>query len=256
MYRKYFKRLFDILLSGLAIMVLSPVWIPVVIVLLLTGEHDIFYFQERIGYRNKTFRIWKFATMRKSTPSLAGGAYSGDPGKWLLPMGRILRKTKINELPQLVNILKGDMSIVGPRPLIARTFEPYPEHVRTRIYDVRPGMTGIGSIIFRDEERLLSVTDINPKEVYNNHISPHKGELELWYQQTLSLSTDLMLIFLTAWVIFFPDSNMAYIVFKNLPEKPASLNGWESNFLKGRLGRKCYHASQDFRQYDTFQGKD
>jgi len=140
-----------------------------------------------------------------------------------LPMGGFLRKTKINELPQIINILIGDMSIVGPRPLVDKTFDPYPEHVKAMIYNVKPGLTGIGSIIFRDEERLLSETKLDPKEFYAKHISPYKGELELWYQKHLSFYTDFMLIFLTAWVIVAPESELVYRVFKDLPERPGEL---------------------------------
>jgi lipopolysaccharide/colanic/teichoic acid biosynthesis glycosyltransferase len=135
-----------------------------------------------------------------------------------------LRKTKINEIPQLVNILKGDMSIVGPRPLVKKNFDPYPEHVKAKIYNVRPGLTGIGSILFRDEEKLLSETKLDPKEYYARYISPYKGELELWYQSHLSFYTDFMLIFLTAWVIFFPKSDLIFKIFKNLPARPEHLD--------------------------------
>jgi len=197
--------------------------IPVIIGLLLTGEHYVFYFQKRIGYKNKPFNIWKFATMLKASPSLAGGLHTTRKDPRVLPMGGFIRKTKINELPQIVNILKGDMSIVGPRPLVDKTFDPYPDHVKAIIYNVKPGLTGIGSIVFRDEEGLLSNAGMPPHEFYAKHILPHKGELELWYQEHLSFYTDLMLIFLTAWIIVSPESNLAYTVFKDLPEKPAEL---------------------------------
>jgi lipopolysaccharide/colanic/teichoic acid biosynthesis glycosyltransferase len=126
--------------------------------------------------------------------------------------------TKINELPQLVNIFKGDMSIVGPRPLVDKTFDPYPQHVKDVIYNVRPGLTGIGSIVFRDEESLLSETDMNMSDFYDKYIAPAKGELEIWYQSHLSLWTDVMIIFLTAWVIVFPKSDLLHKVFKDLPD--------------------------------------
>jgi lipopolysaccharide/colanic/teichoic acid biosynthesis glycosyltransferase len=197
--------------------------IPVIIGLLLTGEHYVFYFQKRIGYKNKPFDIWKFATMLKASPSLAGGLHTTRKDPRVLPMGGFIRKTKINELPQIVNILKGDMSIVGPRPLVDKTFDPYPDHVKAIIYNVKPGLTGIGSIVFRDEEGLLSNASMPPHEFYAKHILPHKGELELWYQEHLSFYTDLMLIFLTAWIIVSPESNLVYTVFKDLPEKPAEL---------------------------------
>lgn len=223
MYTHFFKRFIDILLSFLAMVVLSPIMIPVVIGLLLTGEHYVFYFQKRIGYKNRTFNIWKFATMLKASPDLAGGLHTTKKDPRLMPMGSFLRKTKINELPQIINILIGDMSIVGPRPLVDKTFEPYPDHVKAMIYNVKPGLTGIGSIIFRDEERLLSETKLDTKEFYAKHISPYKGELELWYQKQLSFYTDFMLVFLTAWVIISPKSKLVYKIFKDLPERPEEL---------------------------------
>lgn len=211
------KRLMDILLSGSALLVLAPLLLPICLILLLTGEHYVFYFQERIGRYNKKFRIWKFATMLRESPNLNGGLHTTRRDPRVLPVGRILRITKINELPQLVNILKGDMSIVGPRPLVDKTFNPYPENVKAAIYNVRPGLTGIGSIVFRDEERLLSETDMPMDEFYGRYIAPAKGELEIWYQRRMSLWTDCVLIFLTAWVIVFPKRPLLCRFFKDLP---------------------------------------
>ena len=233
MYTHFVKRLIDFILSFIALTIFSPVLIPVIIGLLFTGEHHIFYFQKRIGYKNKFFNIWKFATMLKASPGLKGGLHTTRMDPRILPMGNFLRKTKINELPQIINILKGDMSIVGPRPLVDKTFDPYPDHIKANIYNVKPGLTGIGSIVFRDEERMLSATLLPAPEFYAKHISPYKGELELWYQENLSLYTDFMLIFLTAWVIVSPESNLVYTVFKGLPERPEylklSLNRQESS---------------------------
>ena len=141
-----------------------------------------------------------------------------------MPLGGFLRKTKINELPQVINILIGDMSIVGPRPLVDKNFELYPDHIKTKINNVKPGLTGIGSIVFRDEERLLSESKLAPHVFYKEHIAPFKGELEIWYQQNLSFYTDAMLVFLTAWVILFPQSDLIYRIFKNLPERPKELS--------------------------------
>ena len=211
------KRLMDVALSGLALILLAPLLIPVCIGLLLTGEHYVFYFQERIGRYNRRFKIWKFATMLKNSPSLAGGLHTTRRDPRVLPMGRFLRMTKINELPQLINILKGDMSIVGPRPLVDKTFDPYPDEVKRAIYNVRPGLTGIGSIVFRDEERLLSECNMPADVFYARHIAPTKGALELWYQRRMSLWVDCALIFLTAWVIAFPKSRLLNKVFRDLP---------------------------------------
>lgn len=223
MYKCFFKRIIDIVLSLLATLVLLPFLLPVVIGLLLTGEHYVFYSQERIGKRNKPFNLIKFATMLKNSPNLAGGLHTTRNDPRILPMGDFLRKTKINEIPQVLNILIGNMSIIGPRPLVQKTFQPYPDHVKKDIYNIKPGLTGIGSIIFRDEERLLSESNIPIEEFYAKYILPYKGELELWYQKNLTLYTDIMLVFTTAWVIVFPQSEIVYKIFKTLPEKPNEL---------------------------------
>jgi lipopolysaccharide/colanic/teichoic acid biosynthesis glycosyltransferase len=223
MYKYFFKYLIDFVIALVTLIIILPVLIPVCIGLLLTGEHHVFYFQKRVGYKNIPFFIWKFATMLKDSPNIGTGIHTTREDPRVLPMGHFLRKTKINELPQIVNILKGDMSIVGPRPLVDKTFDPYPDHVKQSVYNVRPGLTGIGSIVFRDEERLLSETSLAPEVFYKNHISPYKGELELWYQKHLSLYTDFMLMFLTAWVIVRPESDLVYRVFRDLPERPKEL---------------------------------
>lgn len=224
MYR-FVKRSLDILLSGFAILVLSPLLVPVMIVLKCTGEHDIFYGQERIGFHNRRFKILKFATMLRNSPNMAGGLHTthGDPR--VLPFGRFLRKTKINELPQLFNIFLGDMSIVGPRPLVDKTFDPYPDDVKARIYSVKPGLTGIGSVVFRDEETLLSRSALPIDECYAKVVAPYKGALEMWYLEHIGFLTDWKLIFLTAWVILFPASRMTERMFKDLPPRPQEIVG-------------------------------
>ncbi len=197
---------------------------PVILGLLLTGEHYVFYLQERIGYKNKKFNIYKFATMLKNSPNIGAGLHTTEKDPRILPMGKFLRKTKINELPQLFNIFLGSMSIIGPRPLVDKTFEPYSEIVKKNIYNVKPGLSGIGSIIFRDEEKLLSNSTIPINEFYSKYISPYKGDLELWYQKKISFYTDFMIIFLTIWVVLFPKSSLVFKVFKDLPKKPDYLN--------------------------------
>ena len=162
--------------------------------------------------------------MLKDSPNMKGGLHTLIKDPRIMPMGGFLRKTKINELPQIINILKGDMSIVGPRPLVDKTFEPYPDHVKRSINNVKPGLTGIGSVIFRDEEKMLSKIKGDVNEYCKTHIAPYKGELELWYQAHLSFYTDFMLIFLTVWVIVFPKSDLAFRVFRDLPERPEELS--------------------------------
>jgi lipopolysaccharide/colanic/teichoic acid biosynthesis glycosyltransferase len=156
--------------------------------------------------------------MLKNSPNMGGGDVMVRNDPRVLPFGKILRKTKINELPQLINILVGEMSVVGPRPLMKVSFARYPEEMKDKIYQVRPGLTGIGSIIFRDEESIVTKSNLDPEQCYKRIIMPHKALLEEWYQKNLSFYTDLMIIFLTAWYIFFPTSNLVYKVFPTLPK--------------------------------------
>lgn len=214
---KFIKRLTDIVIAGLALIILFPIMIVAIIILLLTGEHEVFYFQERIGYRNKPFYIWKFATMLKNSPNIGTGDITLRNDPRVTWFGKILRITKINELPQIINVFKGDMTIVGPRPLLETGFKLYPQYIQQQIYNVKPGITGIGSLIFRDEEKVISEAS-DPRAMYLK-ISPYKGELELWYQKHASLYTDFMIIFLTAWSILFPHNTMVNRIFKDLPVK-------------------------------------
>ncbi|MEI2824407.1 MAG: UDP-N-acetylgalactosamine-undecaprenyl-phosphate N-acetylgalactosaminephosphotransferase [Bacteroidetes bacterium ADurb.BinA245] len=216
---KHIKRFFDIIFSLLAIILLSPILIPVIILLLLTGEHEVFYRQDRVGYKNKIFKIWKFATMLKNSPNMGDGDITkrGDPR--ITRVGKLLRQSKINELPQLINILTGDMSFVGPRPLMKVGFDRYTDDLKSKVYNVIPGLTGIGSIVFRDEELIITQSKLPPQETYRTIILPYKGALEVWYQQHRNFYTDFMILFLTAWYIVFPNSNLVHKVFPSLPKR-------------------------------------
>ncbi|MFN0212920.1 MAG: sugar transferase [Saprospiraceae bacterium] len=215
--------MFDILLASIALILLAPLFIPIMVGLRLSGEGEIFYRQHRIGYRKRSFMIWKFATMLKNSPNLGTGSLTIRKDPRVTTLGKYLRKSKINELPQLVNLLTGEMTLVGPRPQMKIDFEAFPIDIQDVIYNVRPGITGIGSIVFRDEERLLSVPGRDPKQFYVEHIAPYKGALEIWYQQHLSFWTDVRLVLLTAWVILKPDSDLHFRVFGDLPELPFEL---------------------------------
>jgi len=216
------KRIFDILTSGTAILILSPLLIPVIIGLKLTGEGYVFYKQERVGHKNKPFLIWKFATMLKNSSKMPGGIMTTKKDPRITPMGGFLRKSKINELPQLLNIFFGHMSIVGPRPVMKVSFKAYPDEIQKVIYDVKPGLTGIGSIIFRDEEELITEVKNSggdPWVYYKENIYPYKGELEIWYQNNKSFSLDIKLIFITAWTVLNPSSQIVFKWFKDLPKR-------------------------------------
>ena len=213
-----FKRILDVIVSLIALTILLPLFIPIIIILRFTAEGEIFYFQERIGLKNSRFQIWKFATMLKNSMNMGTGSITLQNDFRVTPIGKFLRKTKINELPQIINILKGDISLVGPRPLVTKTFSAYTEEIQSKIYNVKPGLTGIGSIVFRDEESLISaVKDEDPHEFYKRVIAPYKGALEMWYQDNRSFLLDFQLIFMTAWVILFPESRLYEKWFKDLP---------------------------------------
>ena len=216
----FFKRLLDIIVSLFSLFILLPVFIPIIIILRLSAEGEIFYFQERYGIHNSKFKIWKFATMLKNSMNIGTGSITLKSDPRVTKIGSLLRKTKINELPQIINILKGDISLVGPRPLVNKTFKAYNKEVQSKIYNVKPGLTGIGSIIFRDEESIISaVTEEDPHDFYKRVIAPYKGELEMWYQEHNSFFLDLQLIFMTAWVIFFSTSKLYEKWFKDLPKR-------------------------------------
>ena len=214
-----FKRIFDIILSSIAIILLSPILIIIIVILKLTGEGEIFYLQERVGYKTKSFMIYKFATMLKNSPNIGNGDVTLRNDPRVTKMGKYLRDSKLNELPQLFNIFMGDISIIGPRPLMRVGFNRYSSNFQNSVYNVKPGLTGIGSIVFRDEERILTESELTPHECYKEIILPYKGELEIWYQTNCSLFLDLQLIFMTAWVILFPTSNLYEKWFKDLPKR-------------------------------------
>jgi len=213
------KRIFDILVSFVSILILIPLFIPIMLILKLTGEGEIFYFQERVGLNNKTIKIFKFATMLKNSEQMGSGIYTAKNDPRILPFGNFLRKTKINELPQIINILNGDISLVGPRPLIRKTFELYNNEEQKIIFSMKPGLTGIGSIVFRNEEEILNNANMDLEEFYEKYITPYKAQLELWYKQNQSFLCDLQIIFLTCWAILFKESRLPWIIFKDLPNQ-------------------------------------
>ena len=219
---KFTKRIFDITSCLIACVILAPLLVPIVILLKLTAEGEVFYLQERIGLNKKPFMIYKFATMLKNSSNMAGGIITTKNDPRVTFIGGLLRKSKINELPQLINILIGDMSVVGPRPVMKASFEAYPIKIQKVIYNVKPGLTGIGSIIFRDEEDLISNIKNDGGDIwyfYKNKIYPFKGEVEIWYQNNKSFFLDIKLIFITAWVIFSPNSKIYEKLFKDLPNR-------------------------------------
>lgn len=213
--------MFDIFASAVAVTLLSPLLIPVAIILRLSGEGEIFYQQQRIGLGGKPFFILKFATMLKDSPNMPGGDITIGRDPRILPTGRFLRDTKINELPQLFNILLGDMSIIGWRPLTPRIAEYFGAEYWQALAHLRPGLSGIGSIIFRDEEKLLSAV-ADRAAAYRSAIVPYKAALELWYVEHQSFLLDIKLIMLTALAVVRPGTDLSNHL-DHLPPPPATL---------------------------------
>lgn len=192
------KRLFDIILSSLGLLILSPIFAIVAIWIKLDSKGPIFYRQVRVGRYNQDFRIYKFRSMRvgsdKGSLVTIGGR---DPR--ITTSGYFIRKFKIDELPQLINVLIGDMSLVGPRPEV-RHYVNYWTPEQMHVLDVRPGITDPASIKFRNENELLEKAE-NPEKYYIEVIMQEKIRLYLEYLNQHNLFYDLKIIFQTFWAI-------------------------------------------------------
>ncbi len=215
-------RLFDILFSGLAILVLLPFILLIMLILKVSGEGEIFFLQDRVGKHKKCFKLFKFTTMVKNSANIGTGTITIKDDPRVLPLGKFLRKTKINELPQLINVFLGDMSFIGPRPQTPKCFDAFPFNVQAKIVNLKPGLSGVGPIVFRGEEEILEGHS-DSLEFYNKVIAPYKGDVETWYLEKESLSMYFLLIILTLWIVIFPKSGLIWRVFKSLPVPPADL---------------------------------
>jgi lipopolysaccharide/colanic/teichoic acid biosynthesis glycosyltransferase len=219
------QRFFDIIFSGIALILLSPLLLPLMFILRVTGEGEIFFTQSRVGRGGKHFRLYKFATMLKNSPNMGTGTVTVKNDPRVLPMGGLLRKTKINELPQLINIFNGDMSVIGPRPQTQRCFDAFSITSQNEIIKVRPGLSGIGSIIFRDEDDMMHVNN-DPDKFYDEIVMPYKGSLEAWYVSNQNIFSYFSLISLTIWVVLGFSSGLVWKLFEDLPLPPEELDRW------------------------------
>jgi lipopolysaccharide/colanic/teichoic acid biosynthesis glycosyltransferase len=194
-----------------------PIFIPIMILLKFSGEGEIFYLQKRTGFAGKEFNLLKFATMLKDSPNLGSGDITLENDPRVLPVGRFLRITKINELPQLLNVFMGDMSLIGPRPLTKKMFLMYKPATQKIIVTVRPGLSGVGSIVFRNEQAYIK--NINqPEKFYLEKIANYKGSLEEWFVANRSVALYLYLIIMTIYVIFTNKNNLLWRVYPTIPK--------------------------------------
>ena len=219
------QRFFDIVFSGIALFLLSPLLLPLMFILRLTGEGEIFFPQSRVGRGGKYFKLYKFATMLKDSPNMGTGTVTVKNDPRVLPMGGLLRKTKINELPQLINIFKGDMSVIGPRPQTQRCFNAFSESAQNDITKVRPGLSGIGSVVFRSEEDMMHA-NAEPERLYDDVIMPYKGKLESWYVRNNSVWNYLLLIAITVLVILTRSNRLIFMCYSSLPRPPEDLKSF------------------------------
>ena len=191
------------------------------VILKLTGEGYIFYKQERIGQNDIPFNLLKFATMFKYSPNMEGGNITAKSDPRILPFGKFLRKYKINELPQIINVFFGDMSVVGRRPTVREHYDFYTQDIKNVISKYKPGLSGIASIVFRNEEQYFFSKDpVANKIFYEEEIAPYKGTLELWYCKNQSVIVDILLIIITISSVTVPSSKLHNYLFRNLPKHP------------------------------------
>lgn len=185
-------RLFDAACAGTGLLLILPVLAGIAILILLDDGPPIFFSQTRVGRNGKSFRIWKFRTMRANS---RGSAITAAGDHRVTPVGAALRKFKLDELPQLFNVVKGEMSLVGPRPEV-------PEYVQIEapawraVLQARPGITDLASLLYRDEERILAASG-DPQVLYRERVLPAKLRLNLAYLRARSFWQDLRLIYLT-----------------------------------------------------------
>ena len=219
-------RFFDLVIAIPLFILLLPLFLIVSLLLLITGEHLVIYRQSRIGRFGREFDIVKFVTMLKNSPNLGSGTLTVEKDDRVLPVGRFLRSSKINELPQIYNVLRGDMSLVGHRPLVQREYDAYDNETKKIIDKVRPGVTGIASLVLRNENSIYPDPENSRAVVhfYNNEIAPYKAALEVWYASNRSLRNYFKIIFLTAGVVILNKPQLVKIIFKDLPVASPRLN--------------------------------
>ena len=193
------KRIFDFLLSLIGLILLSPIFIIIAFWIMADSSGGIFYRQERIGKNGKPFRIHKFRTMVVNADK-SGGLTVGKDNR-ITNSGQVLRRYKLDELPQLIDVLFGKMSLVGPRPEIAEFMNLYPDDVRQKILSVQPGITDWASIKMIDENDLLAQYD-NPRQAYIDEIMPQKAQFYVQYVENQSLWEDIKIILATIKKIF------------------------------------------------------
>lgn len=215
-------RIFDITLSSTFLIIFSPFFLLIMLVLSLTGEKNIFFLQKRVGQNEREFFVYKFVTMLKDSPNLGAGSITEKDDPRVLPVGKLLRITKINELPQLLNVIRGEMSLIGPRPHVERDLQGISKKNLKKMLLLKPGLSGIASIIFRNEEHIIH-SSYDGRKFYDQEIAPYKAELEAWYSENINFYMYLLLITITLFKVFNINFLNPFLLFPSLPEAPKNL---------------------------------
>jgi lipopolysaccharide/colanic/teichoic acid biosynthesis glycosyltransferase len=250
------KRLVDLFVAGVALLLLTPLFLLLAIAVKLDSPGPVFFRQERVGLHGRRFRMFKFRTM-------SAVQSSGEPlltvagDQRITRVGSVLRRYKLDELPQLIDVLRGAMSLVGPRPEVPRYVDQYPERQRERVLSVRPGITDFASLKFRNENELLAEAD-NPEQKYLDVILPDKLRAAVNYVDHASLTTDLRVLGLTLRTVFIPP--LPTLKMRRMINHAAlwrPIEAWmaRSHERRGRLGTlgdalvviACWHLTYLFR---------
>ena len=212
------KRVVDILFSSIILVLFLPFGIIISTILMITGEGQVFYIQNRVGKNGELFGMFKFATMIKDSPNIGAKDITLKNDPRVLPVGKLLRKLKLNEFPQFINVFLGDMSLVGPRPLVRNQYDVIPNGMKLKINHLLPGITGVGSVIFRDEERFLNNNQVASNDFYAKEIVPFKAKLECWYADKESILIDFKLIIITIIMVGLPNTKIYNVFLKDIPK--------------------------------------
>ena len=200
MYGSFFKRLFDFFAALVIFILFLPLFLFVALLVKLDSRGPVFFRQQRGGKGGAYFDILKFRSMTVKEES-DGKDFDAGGSVRITRVGKILRKSKVDELPQLINVLRGEMSLVGPRPEVRTYIELYPERW-SKVLSVKPGITDPASVVFRDEEEILAKAD-DPEREYRENILPAKLSLYEKYVESISFIGDLKVLFKTVWVVLF-----------------------------------------------------
>lgn len=197
-YNKFIKRFFDILITGIALLIVWPLYLILAVAVVMEDGFPVFYRAERGGYKNKPFKICKFRTMVKNADKIGGGTTAlNDPR--ITKIGNILRKTKLDEIPQLGQVFLGKMSLIGPRPELLKYTEQY-EGEEKDILKVRPGITDFSSVEFINLDEIVGGD--NADEMYEKHVLKRKNALRVKYAYEVSFRTDVYILFKTLGAVF------------------------------------------------------